>query len=290
MANKATITLNTGHIMPAVALGTWRSKPEEVTKAVEVALKVGYRHIDTAMAYGNEKAVGEGIKNSGVPRDQIFLTTKLNNPDHHRVNEALEESLKNLQVDYLDLYLMHWPIGKAPDGTLSEDFVETWAKMQKIAETGKVRSLGISNFDIPNLTKLLSAETTTIVPAVNQCEFHPYLPQPKLVAFLRSKGIHPSAYSPLGGQDSPVAENPIIKKIAEKRGKDPNVISLAWGIKKGHSVLPKSVTESRIKGNFESLDFELTDEEVQEIDNIKERHRNCTESFLKPMVVFHESE
>jgi Aldo/keto reductases, related to diketogulonate reductase len=152
--------LNTGYSIPAIGLGTWQSQPGGVEKAVEEALRAGYRHIDTAFAYGNEKEVGQGIRASGVPREEIFLTTKLNNTDHKRVAEALEDSLRNLGVDYVDLYLMHWPSSTTPDDMKKHyddwDFVDTWREMQKLAGTGKVRSLGVSNFGIKNLERLLN--------------------------------------------------------------------------------------------------------------------------------------
>lgn len=156
-----TFTLNTGDKIPAVGLGTWQSKPNEVTKAVEAALRAGYRHIDTAHAYGNEKEVGDGIKASGVPRSEIWLTTKLDNPWHKRVPEGLAASLEALQTDYLDLFLMHWPSSTDPNDKKKHyedwDFRDTWREMQKLLGTGKVRNIGISNFTIRNLEKLLSS-------------------------------------------------------------------------------------------------------------------------------------
>lgn len=146
-------------------MGTWQSKPSEVTQAVEAALKAGYRHLDTAAAYGNEEAVGQGIKNSGVPRDQIWLTTKLNNPDHKRVSEAIDTSLKNLGTDYVDLYLIHWPASTVPgEKKIYEDwdYLDTWREMQKLVGTGKVRNIGVSNFAIKHLDRLLSDESCKV--------------------------------------------------------------------------------------------------------------------------------
>lgn len=165
LPSSKTYTLNTGAKIPAVGLGTWQSKPNEVKTAVEAALKHGYRHIDTAFAYGNEKEVGDGIIASGVPRSEIWLTTKLNNPWHKRVPEAFEKSLAALQTDYLDLYLVHWPCSTDPDSKKHYpdwDFVDTWREMQKLLDTGKVKNIGVSNFGIKNMEKLLNAESTKV--------------------------------------------------------------------------------------------------------------------------------
>jgi glycerol 2-dehydrogenase (NADP+) len=171
-------TLNTGDSMPALGLGTWQSKPGEVEHAVQWALQCGYRHIDTAFAYGNEREVGAGIKASGVPREQIWLTTKLDNDCHHRVAEAIETSLANLDTSYVDLYLMHWPVALDPknSGQVLEnwDFVDTWREMQNLVDTGKVRNIGVSNFGIRNLDKLLSAERCTVSP-LNTLALEPFL-------------------------------------------------------------------------------------------------------------------
>jgi glycerol 2-dehydrogenase (NADP+) len=168
-----TYKLNTGASIPAVGLGTWKSQPNEVTEAVKAALQRGYRHIDTAFAYGNEKEVGDGIKASGVPRDQIWLTTKLDNPWHKRVPEAIDLSLKNLQTDYVDLYLMHWPSSTDPDDLSKHlegwNFVDTWREMQKLVGTGKVRNIGVSNFGIKNLEKLLNDPSCKVCCS---CAFH----------------------------------------------------------------------------------------------------------------------
>lgn len=285
-----TFTLNTGAKMPAVGLGTWQSKPNEVKSAVEAALKLGYRHIDTAAAYGNEKEVGEGIKASGVARQDIWLTTKLDNPMHKHVGEAIDASLKELGTDYVDLYLMHWPASVVRDSgykAVYDDwtFVDTWREMQKLVATGKARNIGISNFSITNLTKLLEHEDTKIVPAVNQIELHPCNPSPKLVDFNTSKGIHSTAYSCLGSTDSPLYKNSTLLQIAEAKGKTPQQVLLHWNLHKGRSVIPKSVTESRIKANFELDGWSLTDEEVEKISAIEDRFKVCDGKFL-PVPVY----
>jgi len=176
----STFTLNTGAKIPAVGLGTWQSKPNEVREAVKVALQRGYRHIDTALAYGNEEEVGQGIRDSGVPREEIWITTKLDNPWHHRVEEGITSSLKSLGVDYVDLYLMHWPSSTDPNDLKKHlpdwNFVKTWIEMQKLPASGRVKNIGVSNFGIKNLEILLNDPSTKIVPAVNQIELHPNNP------------------------------------------------------------------------------------------------------------------
>jgi glycerol 2-dehydrogenase (NADP+) len=204
-------------------LGTWQSPPGQVREAVKVALQGGYRHIDTALAYGNEKEVGEGIKDSGVPRDQIWITTKLDNPWHHRVEDGINSSLKSLCVDYVDLYLMHWPCSSDPDDLNKHlpdwTFVKTWAEMQKLPASGRVKNIGVSNFAIKNLEILLNDPSCKTVPAVNQIELHPNCPSPKLLDYCKQKGIHCTAYSCLGSTDSPLYKNKDLIKLAEAKGK-----------------------------------------------------------------------
>lgn len=293
ICSSRTFTLNTGDKIPAVGLGTWQSKPGEVGAAVEAALKAGYRHIDTAAAYGNEKEVGEGIKASGVPRDQIWLTTKLNNPDHKRVAEAITDSLSKLGTDYVDLYLMHWPSSTIPGEKKHYedwDFTDTWREMQKLVGSGKVRNIGVSNFGIKNLEKLLSHPDTKVTPAANQIELHPCNPSPKLVAYNTSKGIHSTGYSCLGSTDSPLYKNETLAKIAESKGKTVQQVLLQWGVKKGWSVIPKSVTASRIQANFDLDGWELTDDEVKSIDAITDRFKVCTDGWLPVKVFFGDDE
>ncbi|ESZ97014.1 glycerol dehydrogenase Gcy1 [Sclerotinia borealis F-4128] len=272
-----TFTLNTGAKIPAIGLGTWQSQPGEVGKAVEIALRGGYRHIDTALAYGNEAEVGDGIKASGVPREEIWLTTKLDNPWHKRVTEGIDSSLKSLGTDYVDLYLMHWPSSTDPDDLKKHypdwDFIKTWHEIQKLPATGKVRNIGVSNFGIKNLEKLLSDPGTTIVPAVNQIELHPNNPSPKLVAYNTSKGIHSTGYSCLGSTNSPLYKDQTLLSMAEAKGKTPQQVLLAWGHEKGWSVIPKSVNKERIEKNFELDGWELTSEEVEKLDNLKDRFK-----------------
>ncbi|KAJ4050918.1 hypothetical protein NW756_003935 [Fusarium oxysporum] len=276
-----------------VGLGTWRSGPNLVAEAVEFALRNGCRHIDAALRYDNEPEVGRGIKASGVPREEIFLTTKLWNTYHNRVEQGIHESLRNLGVDYLDLYLIHWPVSLPADAsnTVNDrvlpdwDFIKTWAEMQKLVERGLVRAIGVSNFTISHLERLLSAPSTTIVPAVNQVELHPLNPQPSLHEYCTKRSIHLTAYSPLGSQDSPLHSLPQLQEISQNLGKTVAQVLLAWGIKKGWSVIPKSVSRLRILENLGS-DFSLSDEDFAILEGIKERQRLIDGQDFLPISVF----
>ena len=291
---RETFTLNTGDRIPALGLGTWQSKPNEVTEAVKVALKKGYRHIDTALAYGNENEVGKGIKESGVPRSEIWLTTKLDNTWHHRVTEGIDSSLKDLGTDYVDLYLMHWPSSTDPNDTSKHledwDFIKTWQELQKLAETKKVKNIGVSNFGVRNLEKLLKDPSCKIIPSVNQIELHPNNPSPKLVAYCKEKGIHCTGYSCLGSTNSPLYKDATLLKLAEKKGKTPQQCLLAWGIQKGWSVIPKSVSKERIEKNFELDGWNLSAEEISEMDNMKDRFKVCGDGWLPVKVFFGDDE
>ncbi|KZO94846.1 Aldo/keto reductase [Calocera viscosa TUFC12733] len=271
-----TVTLNTGAIMPTVGLGTWKSAPGQVEHAVEFALKNGYKHIDTAYDYGNEAEVGQGIKASGVPRSEIFLTTKLPNSQHGTPEKALEESLAALDT-YIDLWLMHWPAPMKhgrPDRSLN--WIDTWKKMEAIYEKNKdkVRAIGVSNIGVKYLKELL--KEAKIVPAVNQVELHPSCAQEALVQECLKDGIIVTAYSPLGSDNSPLLKDPVVSKIAAKYNvPTANVLISLQANRPGVTVLPKSVTNARILANFKILD--LTDEEIKELNAIDEtRHfRAC---------------
>ncbi|KAG0646994.1 D-galacturonic acid reductase [Hyphodiscus hymeniophilus] len=276
--------LNTGAAIPSLGLGTWKSGPGEVKKAVSYALSIGYKHIDGAYCYANEDEVGEGLKEAfgnGVKREDIFVTTKLWCTYHSRVEENLDKSLKSLGLDYVDLYLMHWPVPMNPNGnherfpTLpdgSRDLVkdwshtQTWKEMEKVLATGKVKAIGVCNYSVKYLEELLPH--ATVVPAVNQIENHPSLPQQEIVDFCKSKGIHITAYSPLGSTGAPMFSAGPIVEVAKKRDVSPACVLLSYHIARGSSVLAKSVTESRIKANMELI--KLDDSDMKTINGYSE--------------------
>ncbi|KAF9010476.1 NADP-dependent oxidoreductase domain-containing protein [Cyathus striatus] len=267
--NVPQLEMNNRATVPAVGLGCWMGLPgggDRVFDMCEKALKIGYRHFDTATAYGNEKMVGKAIKQSGVPRNEIFITTKLANADHHRVREAFEESLRELDCDYIDLYLLHWPQGIKP-GTVSSlpddhpTFIETYQEMEKLLETGKVRSIGVSNFSIKTLTALLSR--CTVIPTMNQVEMHPCWPQRELKEFCTSKGIILTAYSPLG-RSRTLLEHNLVTSIANKHAITPAQVLLSWGLQQGVAVIPKSENEQRLAANI--TPFQLPDNDIEVLD------------------------
>ncbi|KAK7211443.1 hypothetical protein V2G26_018621 [Clonostachys chloroleuca] len=265
-------TLNTGAKIPAVGLGTWQSQPGEVRKAVAYALKDGYRHIDAALIYGNENEVGQGIKDSGVPREDIFLTSKLWNTHQPNVKEGLQKSLDALGVDYLDLYLIHWPVRLVPNGShpllpvnpdgtrsvdRSWDQSETWRQMEEVYKSGKVKAIGLANWSIPYLKEL--QKTWTVVPAVNQVELHPFLPQHELKQYCEKLGILLEAYSPLGSTGAPIISDPEIQQVADKNAVSAATVLISYHVNKGVVVLPKSVTEKRISSNREVIALSESD-------------------------------
>ncbi|TCD61637.1 hypothetical protein EIP91_008143 [Steccherinum ochraceum] len=265
--------LNNGTTMPAIGIGCWMGTvggADDVREMVEYALKIGYRHIDTAWAYKNEVDVGKAIRNSGIPRDQIYLVTKLVDLHHGMVQEAFNISLKQLGVDYIDLYLMHWPQAKDPktDRTLqpseSPTFVETWKAMEKLLDTGKVKSIGVSNFSPKNLDILLPH--AKVVPVTNQVEMHPLLPQLELLEYCRTKGIVITAYTPVARGSPDLFEHASLKKISARLKCEPVQVIMGWFIKKGVVAIPKSANRTRLLQNLTHVN--ISEEDEAEIDAI----------------------
>lgn len=268
-------TLNTGAKIPAIGFGTWKAAPGDAAAAVKAAFDAGYRHFDCAPLYFNEAEIGEVFRNAPIPRSEYFVTTKLWSSDHQRVGQALETSLRDLQLEYVDLYLMHWPVTLPvdPDAEYGKenrkvhaqgwDFRDTWREMENLLATGKVRAIGVANFSTVNLEKLLA--TAKVVPAVNQTEIQPLLPQVKLNQYCQAKGIHQTAFGPLGGTGSTLHEEPVIVEIAKKRGVGTGNVMLSWGVAKGWSVIPKSTTPKRIAANLKD-NVVLTADELERID------------------------
>lgn len=253
------LTLNDGRTIPQLGFGVFKVDPTETERIVTDALEVGYRHIDTAAIYRNEEGVGRAIAASGIPRDELFITTKLYNDDQGTgsVHAAIETSLAKLGLDTIDLYLIHWP---APARDL---YVESWKALEQIRDRGQATSIGVSNFLVPHLERIL-AETDT-VPAVNQIELHPYHQQPAVTAFGARHGIATEAWGPLGQGKYPLLELPSIVSIAEAHGKSAAQVVLRWHLQQGQIVFPKSNSRARIAENFDLFDFELTPAEQASI-------------------------
>lgn len=262
MSQVPTIKLNDGVSIPQLGFGVFQIKPDETAAAVKTALEIGYRHIDTAEMYGNEKEVAQGIREAGLDRGDVFVTSKLNNgfhkPDDAR--RAFDETLKKLDSDYVDLFLIHWPLPTLYDG----DFVSTWKVFEEFARDGRARSIGVSNFQVAHLDRL-AAETDT-VPSVNQIEVHPYFGNDEVRAYGREHGIATEAWAPIA--QGRVLDDPVINRVAEARGKSAAQVVLRWHIQRGDIVFPKSVTPERVKENFELFDFELDDSDMDAISGL----------------------
>lgn len=254
-----TITLNNGQIIPQLGFGVFQIEPGDTAEAVKTALNIGYRHIDTAEMYGNEKEVGQGIRDAGVARSDVFVTSKLNNGYHEPddARRAFDRTLQDLGTDYVDLFLIHWPLPTRYDG----DFVSTWKTLEEFAADGRARSIGVSNFQPAHLDRLI-AECDT-VPAVNQIEVHPYFANEEARLYSRDNAIAVEAWSPIA--QGKVLDDPTIERIASATGKSTAQVVLRWHIQRGDIIFPKSVTPDRVEANFDIFDFELSEDDVAAI-------------------------
>jgi 2,5-diketo-D-gluconate reductase A len=259
------VKLNNGVEIPQLGFGVFQVKPEETVQAVTNALEVGYRHIDTAEMYGNEKQVGEAVRRSGLDRDEVFITSKLNNNNrtYDQALVAFDQSLADLGMDQVDLFLIHWPLPTV------RDFVEVWRALEKVHQEGRARSIGVSNFQKAHLQRLL--DETDTVPVVNQIEAHPYLTQDDLRAFGESQGIATEAWSPIAR--GKVLDDPAIIEMAERLGRTPAQVVLRWHIQLGSIVFPKSVHPERIRENFELFDFVLNDADMEKLSGLNRDER-----------------
>ncbi|WP_310767045.1 aldo/keto reductase [Mycobacterium sp. Z3061] len=259
MSTVPSITLNDGNSIPQLGFGVFQIEPDQTAAAVRAALEVGYRHIDTAEMYGNEKEVGQGIRDAGLDRGEVFITSKLNNGFHRPddARKAFEATLSALGSDYVDLFLIHWPLATLYDG----DFLSTWKTLEEFAADGRARSIGVSNFQPAHLDRLADGSQT--VPAVNQIEVHPYFTNEDVRSYGKAHNIATEAWSPIA--QGKVLDDEIITGIAKALGKTSAQVVLRWHIQRGDIVFPKSVSAERVRSNFELFDFELSDQHVASI-------------------------
>ncbi|MCG8394634.1 MAG: aldo/keto reductase [Pseudomonadales bacterium] len=299
-----TLTFDNGDKMPQLGLGTWKSEPGDVYKAVKAAIEMGYRHIDCAHIYGNEAEIGQALEDvfaaGTVSREALWITSKLWNSDHapKDVQPALETTLRNLKLDYLDLYLMHWPVALkkgVPFPQSGDDMVSlselpvatTWAAMEDLVDKDMTRQIGVSNFSVKKLQAL--TDQARLKPAMNQIELHPYLQQNAMLDFCREQGIHLTAYSPLGSFDRPAGlkaedepvllEDPIIHDIADNHGASPAQVLIAWALQRGTAVIPKSVNPERLQQNLAAAELTLSDDDMQAIAALDKHRRYVDGGF-----------
>ncbi|MGI8457625.1 MAG: aldo/keto reductase [Propionibacteriaceae bacterium] len=263
MTQVPTITLNDGVVIPQYGFGVWQVSTDDIVPAVSKALEVGYRHIDTAAMYGNEEGVGKAIATSGIPRDEIFVTTKLNNNGHLDAVAKAEESVRKLGLDHVDLYLIHWPLPKR------DTYLTAWRGLEEAKAKGLTRSIGVCNFEPAHLQRLADEGLTT--PSVNQIEVHPTFTNDAAVAASIQAGVEVEAWSPLGsGVD---LDNEVVGGLAKELGKTAAQVILRWHLQLGYITFPKSVTPSRIQENFEVFDFQLNDDQVKAISALDDGNR-----------------
>ncbi|EHR50545.1 aldo/keto reductase, diketogulonate reductase [Saccharomonospora marina XMU15] len=261
-----TVELNNGVRMPQVGFGVYKIPDGQVVGALRTAFDAGYRNVDTATLYRNERGVGVAIAESGLPREDVFVTTKLWNTDHghDEAMRAFDTSLNLLGLDYVDLYLIHWPVPSA------DRYVPTWQALRKIAEAGRARAIGVSNFQVEHLRRLV--EETGVVPAVNQIELHPWLQQSQLRAFHSAHGIVTEAWAPIARGGARLGDE-VLDRLARKHGKTPAQVVLRWHVELGHVVIPKSVTPKRIVENIDIFDFELDEQDMSAMATLDHGHR-----------------
>ncbi|MGY1652343.1 aldo/keto reductase [Geodermatophilus sp. SYSU D01119] len=266
MATVPTIRLNNGVEIPQLGFGVYQVEPENTVEAVRTALEVGYRHIDTAEMYGNEKEVGQAIRESGIDPAEVFVTSKLNNGFHRRDDalRAFDQTMTDLGLEQLDLFLIHWPLP-----TIDVDYVETWKAMEEIYAGGRCRAIGVSNFNPHHLRRLFAE--TEVRPAVNQIEAHPYLANDEVRAFDAEHEIVTEAWSPIA--QGKVLDDPAITAIAETLGRTPAQVVLRWHVQRGDVVFPKSVTRKRVEENFALFDFELDEGQMATITGLDRGER-----------------
>ncbi|MDY6869446.1 MAG: aldo/keto reductase [Actinomycetota bacterium] len=262
MTTVPTVTLNDGASIPQLGFGVYQIEPDATANAVKTALDIGYRHIDTAEMYQNERGVGEGIRNAGLDRAEVFVTSKLNNGFHRPddARRAFDKTLTELGFEYVDLFLIHWPLPTLYDG----DFVSTWQTLEEFKKDRRARSIGVSNFQVDHLERL--ARETATVPAVNQVEVHPYFTNDAVRAYGSEHGIATEAWSPIA--QGRVLDDPTLTRIAEASGKSPAQVVLRWHVQRGDIIFPKSVTPKRIEENFDLFDFELSEADVDALSGL----------------------